>query len=78
MEELDEAILQMRAKGAPGPDDIPPPPKVPQSPRAKSKKGAARHFQPQLLYQEVAPDLEDRHHLAPQECGETTRMHIFI
>ncbi len=23
-EELDEAILQMRAKGAPGPDDIPP------------------------------------------------------
>ncbi len=25
MEELDEAILQMRAKGAPGPDDIPSP-----------------------------------------------------
>ncbi len=24
MEELDEAIPQMRAKGAPGPDDIPP------------------------------------------------------
>ncbi len=24
MEELDEAILQMLAKGAPGPDDIPP------------------------------------------------------
>ncbi len=24
MEELDEAILKMRAKGAPGPDDIPP------------------------------------------------------
>ncbi len=53
-------------------------PNVPQSPRAKSKTGVARHFQLQLLHREVASDLEDRHHLAPQESGKTTRMHIFI
>ncbi len=40
--------------------------------------GDASHFQPQLLHQEVALELEDRHHLAPQESGKTTRMHTFI
>ncbi len=35
MEELDEAILQMRAKGAPGPDDIPPTFLKAQGPRAR-------------------------------------------
>ncbi len=50
------------------PGDIPP--NVSQSPRAKSKTGAAGHFQPKLLNREVAPDLEDRHHLAPQESGK--------
>ncbi len=45
---------------------------------ARRETGAARDFQPQLLYREVAPDLEGRHHLAPQERGKTTRMHILI
>ncbi len=74
-EELDEATLQMRAKGAPGPDDIP---FVSQSPRAKSETGSARHLQPQLLHREVAPDLEDCHHLALKESGKTTSLHILM
>ncbi len=53
-------------------------PNGPQSPRAKSKTGTARHFQPQLIHREVGPDLEDRHHLAPLESGKITRMYILI
>ncbi len=34
------------------------------------------HFQIKLLYRKVALDLEDRLHLAPQESGKTTGMHI--
>ncbi len=75
MEELDERFLQMRAK-APKVQMITP--SVPQSPRAKSKTGAARHFQPQLLHWEVAAGLEDPHHLAPQESGKISTLYILI
>ncbi len=51
---------------------------IPQSPLAKFEIGVAGHLHLQFLYLEVVPDLEDRNHPAPQESGETTRMHIFI
>ncbi len=75
MEGLDEAILQMCAKDAAGSDNSPTP-HVPQISMTKNDTGAARHFQPQLLYRGVAQDLEDRHHIATQESGKTTRMRI--
>ncbi len=53
-------------------------PNVPQSPMAKNKTGAAGHLQPQLLHREVDPDLEDRHHLAPQESGKISTLYILI
>ncbi len=53
-------------------------PNVPQSSLTKSDTGAARHFHPHLLYRGVVPDLEDRHRIATQESGKTTRMRILM
>ncbi len=63
-EEFYEAILQIGAKEAPGKYDIPP--------RAKIETEAVGYILPQLLYREVAPDLEGGHHLVHQLTGETT------
>ncbi len=61
-QEFNEAIVHIHTRSATGQGDIPPTFLKALGPRAGQKL-----LETQILFLEIAPDLEGRHHLAPQK-----------